>query len=150
MIITLNYFLCRLPFSTLLTSLRFYDIVETYSSITSFWLMYCLRFSIFGRFVTFPDLREVVLCRNHPTCPSSAVPSDHQSYMIWGCPLCRWAQQLYTGCCGRSGRRAGPRLVGALPCLVWTLSATGGPGCVPWWLITKPQGSRGSCWPSVG
>ena len=59
-----------------------------YFSVTSIRLIHCLYFCVFGRLVIFPDLGEVALCGKGPTWPSSILPSNHQSYMFNGYPLC--------------------------------------------------------------
>lgn len=88
--------------------------------------MYCLHFSIFGRFVTFPDLREVVLYRKHPNVP--AVHSPLTSRAVGSgvaprvAPCVGWPDSGPLHCCilaavGSLADVAGPRLLGALPCL---------------------------------
>ena len=48
----------------------------------------------------FPDLGKVTLCNRCPGGSNSTFPSDHQSYMLWGCP--------YMGCMGPFCSGSGP------------------------------------------
>ena len=75
-------------------------------------------------------------------CPSSALPSGHQSYMPWGCPLCGLCGPF---CCGglttMSGLvgMAGPVWLIIRLCLVQRLLATGDLGWVSRGMAAEPQ-----------
>lgn len=62
------------------------------------------------------NLGEMAFCRRYPMRPSSALPSRHPSYMLWGLPLRR---QYGSFCCCRlckwSGRLLAPNQVGCRP-----------------------------------
>ena len=49
----------------------------TCSSVASLCLNCCFYFSLSGRLVAFPDLRNAAFCGRCPMHPSSIVPSDH-------------------------------------------------------------------------
>ena len=55
---------------------------RTYSSFSSFCLIFCAYFYVLGRSVTFLNLREVALCRRHLMGPGSTLPSGYQIYML--------------------------------------------------------------------
>ena len=131
----------------------------TYSSVSSFCLILCFYFHAFGRLVTFPNLREVILCRRCPLRPSSILPSDHQSYKLYGFPICGLHESFLV---------VGPTIVGTLvgradpqPC--WKpgpASCSGswptvGRGWVPAWLAARPVGCLDwdpmwlAAWPEV-
>ena len=61
-------------------------------------LICCFYFYVSGGWVTFPDLGEVALCSRFPMPSSSALPSGHQSYMLWWCSLC-WLLRPFLSWC---------------------------------------------------
>ena len=90
----------RLPVSTLPSS--FYGIFSCsfgrYFSVFSFCLICWFYFYVFGRFVLFSDLGEVVFHRRCLMYPSSTLTSYHQSSVLLGWPLCGPHASFYCVC----------------------------------------------------
>ena len=121
---------CLSPIKLVLL-LGFYLVTSfgTYCSVTSFCLICCFYFYVFGILLIFPYLREVALCRRHAMGHSSTLPSCHQSYMLSGCPLYGLSG---SSCCDKLTTTDTGRCICLLvqlvasPCLVWRLLASGG------------------------
>ena len=86
---TLHRIDCLSPLCLVLLGFYIIPFLGTYFFVISFYLILCVYLYVLGRMHMFSDLAEVALCRRCPRGPSSTLPSDNQSYMIWGCPLCR-------------------------------------------------------------
>ena len=75
-IIIFNSLLSRLLIST--SGVLSYSFIRNIFFCCLFYLILCFFFSVFSRFVTFPDLEDMAICRRPKTmCSSSTLPSDH-------------------------------------------------------------------------
>ena len=119
-----------------------------------FFLLKLLFLCLCIFWVTFPNLREVVLCKKYSVGPGRTLSFGHQSYMLQGCPLC----ELLGSFCGQSARHSlppawlsvRPHPVGSCPLLVdgaWSwhgwLHVENGPGAGASLLVSE-TGSGGS------
>ena len=152
MIITWNSFLAYLHFAYFFFLGFVLFLRLEHISLSSFCLILCVYFSILSKLVTFPDLREVALCRRHTMGPAS-----HSS---WVPRVICSRDALYVGCVGLSFvaglttvgvlvGRTGPQpdwLHGSVLCGgCW---ATGGWVSVPVQLAAQSMGFQDWCWPT--
>ena len=99
MVVTLNSGSGRLLISTFFSSFfpEIFCLVWNIFPLSPHFAWFSVpNFYVLGP-LTFPDLGEVALCGRCPVGPGCTLPSGHQIYMLWGCPLCGRHVSL---CCG--------------------------------------------------
>ena len=73
------------------------SIIWNIFSVISLFLILCFYFCSLGRMLMFPSLGEVALCKRCLWAPGRALPSGHQSCLLYEYPLCELHGPL---CCG--------------------------------------------------
>ena len=125
-----------------LLQFSFVPLFATYLPVTTFCLIHCLYLQV----GCIPQSWRSDICRKCPVGSSSAIPSGHQSYVIYRCLLCGlrgfcpcdWLPTI-----GTLAGVAGPGLVGLLVSAGQAGPDPGGSGCtaegIPLLLLV-------SCW----
>lgn len=144
MIITVNSVSGRLLISfhlVLPLGFCFVPLFGTYSSVTSFFLIFCFYFFISGRSVMLPDLGEEDVLGG-PEAQFSLITRAVSSRS----PLCGLRGFISCGradCCGCAGRQGWPPSPVGCQELMWRLPAAGGWGWVPVKLALWPRQDKG-------
>lgn len=126
---------CLFPFH-LVVLLRFCLVLSfrTYSSVSSFYLVLRVCFSVLCRPAVPPGLDAVALCRGHPLGPRNTFLSGHRNQVLQGCLLYR----LYVPfCCSWPITAMGAWYAGLVPGTTG-LKAWLWPLWVCWWLRLAP------------